>query len=68
MKKMILLLSFALFYVNMSFGQGISNIWMGGYDNHNPIPYGGWKMDFIAGPPVITYENRAIDFNYQVYY
>ncbi|MBK9047743.1 MAG: T9SS type A sorting domain-containing protein [Bacteroidetes bacterium] len=64
MKKTILLLSFALFYVNMSFGQGISNIWMGGYANFfGAPPWGGWKMDFIAGPPVITYENRAIDFN-----
>ncbi|MBK6640863.1 MAG: hypothetical protein IPG39_06260 [Bacteroidetes bacterium] len=64
MKKIFILLYLLLFYFSTCNSQGISNIWMGGYDNHNPIPWGGWKMDFIAGPPVINYENRAIDFNF----
>lgn len=65
MKTVIILLSMFLFYFSTCNSQGISNIWMGGYGNWvGAPPYGGWKMDFIAGPPVITYENRAIDFNF----
>ncbi|MBK8414103.1 MAG: hypothetical protein IPL22_06075 [Bacteroidetes bacterium] len=65
MKKIFILLYLLLFYFSTCNSQGISNIWMGGYGNQigNP-PWGGWKMDFIAGPPVINYENRAIDFDY----
>ena len=49
----------------MSFGQGISNIWMGGYGNYiGSPPWGGWTMDFLSGSPVINYENKAIDFDF----
>ena len=65
MKTIITLLSLLLFYFSTCNSQGISNIWMGGYGNWvGAPPYGGWKMDFFSGPPVITYENRAIDFDY----
>ena len=64
MKIIFILLSLLIFYFSSCNCQGISNIWMGGYGNQigNP-PWGGWKMDFFLGPPVITYENRAIDFD-----
>jgi hypothetical protein len=65
MKKIFILLSLLLFFFSTCNSQGISNIWMGGYGNQigNP-PWGGWEMNFFSGSPVITYENRAIDFDF----
>jgi Secretion system C-terminal sorting domain len=44
--------------------QGISNVWMGGYSNASGAPpWGGWKMDFNSGVPIINYELRNMNFN-----
>ena len=43
--------------------QGVSNLWMMGYDNVQPSPYfGGVDLNFISGSAVISSVDRGIDF------
>jgi len=42
--------------------QGISNLWMGGYGNGAPPPWGAVDLDFIYGSLVVSTPTRTIDF------
>ena len=42
-------------------GQGLDNLWQGGYENFSPPPWGGSQMDFYSGVPLIALESRTID-------
>jgi hypothetical protein len=42
--------------------QGINNLWMGGYEDESPPPWGGVDLDFMSGSLVISTPTRTIDF------
>jgi hypothetical protein len=42
--------------------QGISNLWVMGYESISGPPFGGTNIDFIGGTPNITYLNRNMNF------
>jgi len=43
-------------------GQGLNNLWLGGYDSDGPPPFGGVDLDFQSGNLVISTESRAIGY------
>ena len=43
------------------FGQGLNNLWLGGYETWSPTPWGGSNIDFITGAPMISLQSRVID-------
>jgi hypothetical protein len=46
-------------------GQGITNLFQGGYENYlMNVPWGGNKVNFISGQPIIGQEFRAIDYDF----
>ncbi|MBL7962934.1 MAG: T9SS type A sorting domain-containing protein [Flavobacteriales bacterium] len=45
-------------------GQGLNNLWMGGYESWNVPPWGGSDIDFFLGTPSITVHSRSIDLSY----
>jgi len=47
---------------NVTFAQGVNNLWMGGYDSQNPLPSGGTDLRFENGDVTISYVNRPISF------
>ncbi|QQR87181.1 MAG: T9SS type A sorting domain-containing protein [Flavobacteriales bacterium] len=45
-----------------AFGQGLDNLWLGGYDNwFGAAPWGGSSINFTTGTPVIYQDPRSID-------
>lgn len=42
--------------------QGLNNLWLGGYDSADGIPWGGSTIDFSSGSPSIYYQFRYMDF------
>jgi len=42
--------------------QGLSNLWLGGFDSDGPPPFGGVDLDFQSGSMVITTMSRAIGY------
>ncbi len=42
--------------------QGLSNLWLMGFDSDAGIPWGGTNIDFFTGAADIYYQNRAIGF------
>jgi hypothetical protein len=63
MRYIILLVVFM--YGNNVFGQGRTNLFMGGYANFSmSLPFGGNKVDFITGQPIVGQEFRAIDYDF----
>ncbi len=63
MRKIIIII--LVFLSNVAIAQqGINNIWMMGYDNVvGPPNWGGVKMDFFSGTPLITAESLTMDFS-----
>src|SRR5690606_24646343 len=57
-----LLVFLLCFCFSCSFGQGLNNLWMMGYDNGFPIPYGGTDIDFNTGVANIYYKYRSMNF------
>jgi hypothetical protein len=46
-------------------GQGRTNLFQGGYENYlMNIPWGGNKVDFLSGQPIVGQEFRAIDYDF----
>ncbi len=43
--------------------QGINDLWMGGFEDQSPPPWGGVDLDFMTGDLVIYTVNREIDFH-----
>jgi len=53
----------ALAIVTSTFAQqGINNLWMGGYGNGYPPPWGAVDMDFFSGGLVVSTPTRTIGF------
>ncbi|MBL7962936.1 MAG: T9SS type A sorting domain-containing protein [Flavobacteriales bacterium] len=50
-----------LLMISSAIGQGLDNLWMGGYENFSPPPWGGSDVDFVTGSPVISLQARDID-------
>ena len=48
--------------INFSDAQGISNLWMSGYNCCSPR-YGGTNIDWISGSPSISYVSRNMNIN-----
>lgn len=45
--------------------QGRTNLFQGGYENYlMTLPWGGNKVDFMSGQPVVGQEFRAIDYDF----
>ena len=42
--------------------QGINNLWMGGYGNGAPPPWGAVDLDFISGGLIVSTPTRTIGF------
>src|SRR5437660_661504 len=42
--------------------QGLNNLWMMGYANGNPRPWGGVNLNFISGSIDTSYQNRIMNF------
>ncbi len=64
-KKKLVLLLFLLFVLK-SYGQGIDNLWLMGYEDvdHGVNPnYGGTTIDFSSGAPSIYYASRPMWFD-----
>lgn len=55
-----------LFFMVLAIGrtdaQGITNLWMGGYDSQYPIPGGGTDLHFTDSSVTLNYVNRPISF------
>lgn len=49
-------------FSNFSIAQGISNLWMSGYDCCSPGS-GGTNIDWISGTPIISYVPRNMNFS-----
>src|SRR5687767_2547186 len=59
------ILSLLLFLPVSLSGQGVTILFMGGYDNeYLMLPFGGNKVDFYSGLPIIGQEFRAIDYDF----
>ncbi|MBK9760830.1 MAG: T9SS type A sorting domain-containing protein [Flavobacteriales bacterium] len=43
-------------------GQGLNNLWLGGFDSDGPPPFGGVDLDFQTGSFVISTVSRDIGF------
>lgn len=43
-------------------GQGLNNLWLGGFDSDGPPPFGGVDLDFQNGSMVISTVSRAIGY------
>jgi hypothetical protein len=43
--------------------QGLDNLWLGGFEDESPPPWGGVNLNFISGSLVITMEVRTMDYN-----
>ena len=47
--------------------QGYNNLWLMGYENYAPLPWGATNIDFISGSPSIYFEpNRAMELQVTV--
>jgi hypothetical protein len=57
----VLLVSF-LSLAGHSSGQGLNNLWMGGYSSDAGPPYGGTNIDFISGSVDIYYVDREMEY------
>ena len=44
-------------------GQGLTNIWITGYDNWAPPPWGNTVTDFSSGSPVMMAQNMNLSFH-----
>ncbi len=44
-------------------GQGVTNLWLAGYDNPIGTPWGGLTINFFNGSPIIYEENRLLNFS-----
>jgi hypothetical protein len=65
MKKLLILLVCLYLSQNSFCQQGISNIWLQGYDSNFGGPPGGINhIDFISGTPVISYDSLGMEFNH----
>jgi hypothetical protein len=42
--------------------QGLNNLWMGGTNSEEPMPFGGTDLNFTSGSVVVSYVNRDVDF------
>ena len=42
--------------------QGINNLWLGGFEDESPPPWGGVNLDFISGSLSLSTMTREIDF------
>jgi len=48
--------------INLTYSQGLNNLWLLGYDSPSGLPWGGIEMDFNNGSPQISYVNRPMEF------
>jgi type IX secretion system substrate protein len=63
--KFISILTLSTLIVLSANSQGVTNLFMGGYDNWaQQLPFGGNKIDFYSGQPVIGQEFRAINYDF----
>jgi hypothetical protein len=51
-----------LLLVTSGTGQGLNNLWLGGFDSDGPPPFGGVDLDFQTGSLVISTVFRDIGF------
>jgi hypothetical protein len=42
--------------------QGLNNLWLGGFEDESPPPWGGVDLNFLTGNMVISTATRTIDF------
>lgn len=50
------------FMISSAWGQGVNNLWLGGYESYlAPPPFGGSNIDFSSGVPDMYYQYRDID-------
>ncbi len=45
------------------FAQYKNNIWLLGYDNEHPLPWGGSKLVFLSDTILISADNRSMELN-----
>jgi hypothetical protein len=43
-------------------GQGLNNLWLGGFDSDGPPPFGGVDLNFQSGSMVVSTMSRAIGY------
>jgi hypothetical protein len=63
LKKVLLILIQANLAL-LACGQGITNLFMGGYYNGFPQPFGGHKIDMFNGSPDTSYEQRIMNLSF----
>ncbi|MBK8414872.1 MAG: hypothetical protein IPL22_10495, partial [Bacteroidetes bacterium] len=66
MKKYLIVLCLCFFCRSELYAQqGVSNIWLLGYDSDAGAPPGGIShFDFISGSAVITYDSIGMEFRH----
>jgi type IX secretion system substrate protein len=63
--KFISILVFSTFIVLNTFSQGVTNLFMGGYDNaFGSLPFGGNKVDFYSGQAIVGQEFRVLNYDF----
>jgi type IX secretion system substrate protein len=64
-KRITMFVGCCTLIVFQSYSQGISNLFMGGYDNGiMTLPWGGNKINFISGQATVGQVFRVIDFKW----
>ena len=59
-----LFLVIAVFTIEPSYSQGYNNLWLMGYGNYAPLPFGGTNIDFYTGTANAYFEpNRTMEFS-----
>ena len=52
-----------LFFTKSGSAQGYNNLWLMGYENYNPLPWGGTNIDFYTGQAYAYFEpSRTMEF------
>ncbi len=62
MKKLFFILILAVVNSNYLQAQGQNNLWLMGYQNYNPLPWGATNIDFLSNFPNVYFEpNRVME-------
>ncbi len=63
MKKILVYSIITFISIEVKGQQGISNVWLAGYQSWYGLPLGGIVTDFITGTPVINYKYIPMNFS-----
>jgi hypothetical protein len=65
LKSILTGILFALFsFFSYLYGQGITNLYLGGFANNLSHPYGGFTIDMFGGSPDTLFEQRIMNFSF----